>query len=195
MSHSFTAQSATENHHTFEHATANRHRVQVERRPLHTHFPNSLPFRHLHATIGSVVMKKAQTLALSPLCITPAPTPPVSPESLQPIAYNSPMPASPRPITDSPWFWVCVFAAAALIGLALINSKYGQRQAQIEREFQGRQRAAQNVQGQSPNVPLSTPDQTMIPLWPLAFAFTVLIPIAWFIFWRRRSTPNHNSDP
>lgn len=108
--------------------------------------------------------------------------------------YNSPMPAPPRPITDSPWFWVCLFAAAALIGLALISSKYGKRQAQIEREFQGRQRAAQNVQGQSPNVPLSTPDETIIPLWPLVLALCSLIPIALFILHRRRSSQNARSD-
>jgi hypothetical protein len=104
------------------------------------------------------------------------------------------MSAPPRSITDSPWFWVCLFAAAGLIGLALISSKYGKRQAQIEREFQGRQRAAQNVQGQSPNVPLSTPDQTLIPLWPLALALSSLIPIAFFILYRRQSIRNARSD-
>ena len=103
------------------------------------------------------------------------------------------MPAPPRPVTDSPWFWVCLFAAAALIGLAAISSKYAKRQAQIEREFQGRQRAAQNVQGQSPSVPLSTPDETIIPLWPLVLGLTALVPIAWLIFLRRQSLLNHNS--
>jgi hypothetical protein len=105
------------------------------------------------------------------------------------------MPSPPRPITDSPWFWVCLFAAAALIGLALISSKYGKRQAQIEREFQGRQRAAQNVQGQSPNVPLSTPDETMIPLWPLVLALSALIPIAFFLLHRRQSTQSDSRLP
>ena len=72
-----------------------------------------------------------------------------------------------RSVTDSPWFWVCLFATAALIGLAAIGPKYAKRQAQIEREFQGRQRAAQNVQGQTPSVALSTPEQTLITLRPL----------------------------
>src|SRR5690348_8049678 len=105
------------------------------------------------------------------------------------------MNAAARPITDSPWFWVCLFAAAALIGLAAISSKYAKRQAQIEREFQGRQRAAQNVQGQSPNVKLSTADETIIQLWPLVLAFTALIPIAWFFFNRRQSTTASTSPP
>jgi hypothetical protein len=95
-------------------------------------------------------------------------------------------------MTDSPWFWACLFSVAALIGLALISSKYGKRQAQIEREFQGRQRAAQNVQGQSPDVPLSTPNETIIPLWPLALGLAALIPIAWFIFWRRQTTASRS---
>jgi hypothetical protein len=104
------------------------------------------------------------------------------------------MNAADRPITDSPWFWVCLFAAAALIGLAAISSKYAKRQAQIEREFQGRQRAAQNVQGQAPNVKLSTADETIIQLWPLVLAFTALIPIAWFIFRCRQSAMTSSSD-
>jgi hypothetical protein len=93
-----------------------------------------------------------------------------------------------RAITDSPWFWLCLFALAALVGLAAIGPKYAQRQAQIEREFQGRQRAAQSAQGESPSVPLSTPGETIIPLWPLFVALAVFIPIAWFLFWRRTST-------
>ncbi len=94
------------------------------------------------------------------------------------------MKAETRPATDSPWFWVCMFATAALIGLAAIAPKYTLRQAQIEREFQGRQRAAQNVQGQAPTGQLSTPQQTLITLRPLFYAFAALISIAWFLFWQ-----------
>lgn len=91
-----------------------------------------------------------------------------------------------RSATDSPWFWVCMFATAALIGLAAIGPKYTLRQAQIEREFQGRQRAAQNVQGQATTGQLSTPQQTLITLRPLFYAFAALISIAWFLFWQHR---------
>jgi len=88
--------------------------------------------------------------------------------------------------TNSPWLWVCLFATAALIGLAAIAPKYAKRQAQIEREFQGRQRAAQNVQGQAPSGQLSTPENTRITLRPLFYAFAGLIAVAWFVYWQRR---------
>jgi hypothetical protein len=105
------------------------------------------------------------------------------------------MSAATRSMTDSPWFWACVFAVAGLIGLSAIGPKYSQRQAQIEREFQGRQRAAQNAQGQAPSVPLSTPDQTLISLRPLFLGLAAVIAIAWFIFWRRQTTLNQSLTP
>src|SRR5687767_13518965 len=89
-----------------------------------------------------------------------------------------------RPITDSPWFWTYLFSTAALIALALAGGKYGPRQAQIEREFQGRQRAAQNLNGQEPNVGLSTAERTLITLQPLFFALAAVTIVAWFVFWR-----------
>lgn len=93
--------------------------------------------------------------------------------------------AGSRPITDSPWFWAYLFGTAALIALALAGSKYGPRQAQIEREFQGRQRAAQNVQGQEPDVSLSTAERTLVSLRPLFLALAAITAIAWIAFWRQ----------
>jgi len=93
--------------------------------------------------------------------------------------------APPRtPITDSPWFWVYLFGTAALIALALLTPKYGSRQAQIEREFQGRQRAAQNLNGQQPSIAMSSPGQTLISLRALYFALAAITMAAWFVFWR-----------
>jgi len=89
-----------------------------------------------------------------------------------------------RPISDSPWFWAYLFGTAALIALALAAGKYGPRQAQIEREFQGRQRAAQNLNGQQPNVSLSTAERTLVSLQPLFFALAAITVVAWFLFWR-----------
>jgi len=94
------------------------------------------------------------------------------------------MPA-PRPITDSPWFWAYLFCTAALIALALIGPKYAQRQAHIEREFQGRQRAAENLSGREPSVGLSSSGQTLITLQPLFFALAAITMVAWVVFWRR----------
>ena len=91
---------------------------------------------------------------------------------------------SGRPITDSPWFWAYLFGTAALIALALAGPKFGPRQAQIEREFQGRQRAAQNLNGQAPSVELSSASRTVINLRPLFLALAAITVIAWIFFWR-----------
>jgi hypothetical protein len=101
-----------------------------------------------------------------------------------------------RPITDSPWFWVYLFATAALIALAFISPKYGARQAQIEREFQGRQRAAQQAQGAEPSGDLSNAERTLITLRPLFLALAAITIAAWIVFWRiHMFQQRHSSTP
>ncbi|MFP6673605.1 MAG: hypothetical protein VB878_00875 [Pirellulaceae bacterium] len=48
------------------------------------------------------------------------------------------------PISDSPWFWGYVFACGGLIALILMGPKYEARQGQLDRNNQGRIRAAQD---------------------------------------------------
>ena len=91
---------------------------------------------------------------------------------------------STRPITDSPWFWAYLFGTAALVALALASHKFSLRQTQIEREYQGRQRAAQNLNGQAPSVEMSATGRTLITLRPLFIALAAITMIAWFVFWR-----------
>jgi hypothetical protein len=98
------------------------------------------------------------------------------------------MHAPSRPITDSPWFWAYLFTTAALIALALIGPKFAARQSQIEREFQGRQRAAQSAQGEEPIGELSTAEQTLITLRPLFLGLAAATIAAWIVFWRTRAT-------
>jgi hypothetical protein len=100
-----------------------------------------------------------------------------------------------RPITDSPWFWAYLFGTAALVALALAGGKYGPRQAQIEREFQGRQRAAQNQSGQEPDVALSTARQTLVTLQPLFIVLAVITASAWLIFWRQHRRWRQQASP
>ena len=95
------------------------------------------------------------------------------------------MPAA-RPLTDSPWFWVYLFGTAALIALALMGPKFGPRQAQIEREYQGRTRAAQNLNGVEPDLAMSSAERTLITLQPLFFALAGITSLAWIIFWWTR---------
>jgi hypothetical protein len=95
--------------------------------------------------------------------------------------------SAPRPkLADSPWFWAYVFGAAALVALFVANAKFGPRQAQIEREFQARTRAAQQLNGQEPSLELSTPQQTLITLGPLWIVLAVVTIAGWFLFWQSR---------
>jgi hypothetical protein len=92
----------------------------------------------------------------------------------------------PRSAADSPWFWAYLFTTSALIALAVIGPKFARRQAQIEREFQGRQRAAQAINGQQPTGELSTAERTMVTLQPLFLGVAAMTTIAWIFFWRNR---------
>jgi hypothetical protein len=100
---------------------------------------------------------------------------------------------SPRPITDSPWFWVYLFGTAALIALALASPKFGPRQAQIEREYQGRTRAAQNLNGENPDLPMSTAQRTLVTLRPLFIALAAVTAVGWIVFWWTRQRAIRNA--
>jgi hypothetical protein len=93
-------------------------------------------------------------------------------------------------MTDSPWFWAYLFGTGALVALALAGPKFGPRQAQIEREYQGRTRAAQTLNNAEPNVEMSTAERTLVTLRPLFLGLAVLTTIAWMGYWftRRRNS-------
>jgi hypothetical protein len=97
--------------------------------------------------------------------------------------------SAPRPLTDSPWFWVYLFGTAALIALALMGPKFGPRQAQIEREYQGRTRAAQNLSGVEPDLAMSSAERTLITLRPLFLALAAITSLGWIVFWWTRRVP------
>lgn len=48
---------------------------------------------------------------------------------------------SPRPMTDSGWFWATVFSAMGLVAIGLIGGKFDVRQRQVEARYLGRQKA------------------------------------------------------
>lgn len=91
-------------------------------------------------------------------------------------------------IADSPWFWVYLFAVGGLISLALAAPKFGDRQAQEERRWQGHERAAQLRTGVEMTGELSTADNTQMTLRPLFLALAVVASVGWIVFWLKRRT-------
>jgi hypothetical protein len=93
-----------------------------------------------------------------------------------------------------------MFATAALLGLTVAQPKYGRRQAQIEKQYQGREFSVRGRAGTESNQPYSTPDDTLIGLGPLFWVFGIAVAIAWAAFWRQRfrqrsSAPNDSGAP
>ena len=95
-------------------------------------------------------------------------------------------PLSPQrePITDSPWFWLYLFATVALILLVVFRGKLDMRQANIERQHQARQIANQ-LPGNSDavKVDVSTPGNTLIGLNYLFAILGILVSIGWARLW------------
>jgi hypothetical protein len=112
------------------------------------------------------------------------------------------------PITDSAWFWVLAFSLMALVGLAALSGKYSRRQANIERNYQARERVAEKVAAE--NNPASvkriddpeaqrayaTPGDKLIPIWPLAALLGLISIVAAAMLYRGRvrlGPPQHES--
>jgi hypothetical protein len=81
-----------------------------------------------------------------------------------------------EPITDSPWLWTALFTAVGLSALIATGGKLGKRQANIENKYQARAAVAsgqveveeQGGQMAARGAPeYSTPEETVIPLWPV----------------------------
>ncbi len=89
-------------------------------------------------------------------------------------------------VTESAWFWGYLFGMFALVALSIAGPKFAARQAQLEQQFQGRERALQIRSGEEPSMELSTPENTIITLWPLYAGLSAARVFAWVVFWRTR---------
>ncbi|WP_144971989.1 hypothetical protein [Bremerella volcania] len=89
-----------------------------------------------------------------------------------------------EPITDSPWFWLYLFATVALILLVVFQGKLDIRQADIERQHQARQLANQpdEITGDAP-VAVSSPGNTLIGWNYLVGVLAVLVAVGWIRLW------------
>jgi len=101
------------------------------------------------------------------------------------------------PLTDSPWFWVLLFSLVGLLALIAMSPKYRQRQANIERQYQARERVAERItaennsgaaeridelEAQRPYV-MTTSDK-LVPIWPLAVLLALVSLVAAVMLWR-----------
>lgn len=93
------------------------------------------------------------------------------------------------PIAESPWLWVCLFATVAVIVLATIGPKYRDRQAEIERQYQSRQRAGHVVMNEHGRAAPSTAENTIIGLDPLILVFGAIVAAGWAVLWWRYFRP------
>lgn len=101
-----------------------------------------------------------------------------------------------EPITDSPWFWLYLFATVALILLIVFQGKLSIRQANIERQHQARQLANQSgeISIETP-VTVSSPGNTVIGLNYLIAVLGVLVVIGWVRLWYVRFRCLGNEAP
>jgi len=102
------------------------------------------------------------------------------------------------PLTDSPWFWILLFSLVGLLALAVMSPKYGRRQANIERQYQARERVAEKlaaennsadggrIDGQESRRPFATADEQLIPLWPLGVLLGLVACFAAAMLYRGR---------
>lgn len=109
-----------------------------------------------------------------------------------------------EPITDSPWFWLYLFATTALILLVVFRSKLDIRQAEIERQYQARELATQVQDGQSDAargdhpVSVSTPENTLIGWNYIYVVLGLLVSVGWVRLWyvrfRKLNQPPPEAD-
>ena len=101
------------------------------------------------------------------------------------------------PITDSPWFWVLVFSLDGPAALWWRSAaSMARRQANIERQYQARERvaeklaaennpaAAERIDDPEPGVRIATPGDKLIPIWPLAALLGLISVVAAAMLYR-----------
>lgn len=77
-------------------------------------------------------------------------------------------------LSDTPWFWVYVFATAALAALLLIGPKYQQRQPQLERQYRARVASRQTTEVPGAIAATQSPANPFIRLSPLTSLLAVV---------------------
>jgi len=90
------------------------------------------------------------------------------------------------PITDSPWFWVYMFATAALALLMVSKPKLQYRQAWLERQHQAREFSHRLAEGQAIEGELIQPETTHIRIEYFFYLLAGVLILAWGRLWYSR---------
>ena len=94
-------------------------------------------------------------------------------------------------LTDSPWFWLYIFATAGLVALTVMGPKYKSRQALEERKYQARLRAREMADQGVATTNLSDEEHLIITLQPLYVALGALFVGGWVLLWHHRFRRPH----
>jgi hypothetical protein len=94
------------------------------------------------------------------------------------------------PITDSPWFWVLLFSAVGLILMLLFSGQISKRQSRLDRQYQARDRVQDQAIGDPARREYSSPENTLIPIWPLAVTLITAILVSVVMLVRRQRRPH-----
>ena len=92
-------------------------------------------------------------------------------------------------VSESPWFWLCLFTTVGVVMLVSFSPKIGLRQAQLEREFAARQAAGQTV------APPADPGKLAIDLQPLLLLLAAIVVCSWVALWWQVRRSNRTLPP
>jgi hypothetical protein len=100
-----------------------------------------------------------------------------------------------EPITDSPWLWFAMFTAVGLAALVATGGRLGKRQANIENKYEARAGVASGRIQADDSVgraavrgapEYSTPESTIIPLWPVEVILGAICAVSVVLLVRQR---------
>jgi hypothetical protein len=102
-------------------------------------------------------------------------------------------------LTDSPWFWIELFALVAMIGVIVISPKFLLRQGQLERRLEGRQHALERDGETLPEATQAAPleeRRNRVRTSPLLILLALVVIVAHVALLRQRfSVRQRTSDP
>jgi cytoskeletal protein RodZ len=94
--------------------------------------------------------------------------------------------SSRPPLSDSPWFWLYVFGTAGIVALLWMSPKFGARQSQLDRQFEGRRHIMSQPADVAAARPFSNPERRAGSLRPLYWIMLAALVAGWIALWWQR---------